>query len=582
MATGCVSDIVPEGGAPVDLGDRIEYTLQMRLPGLSDQAATYATNAATENRIYTLDLLLFTKVATDEIFDRAIRVDLNTLTGTASPYVKTFRTILPKSAVKEYRLVLVANYRDQLDDAAIASFDGKEKEEITGSFNFSTPGKWMATATSQFVMWGESENLTTLTSGTVITMIDLLRAQARIDIGVNLDADNAAQGLPGDLFLLSRVMVHNSYNAGRVVPDAGKYIPVAREVFVPTIPSPTPAVNNKTTMEYILAAPGISYTHEIYVPEYDNLQSDHTTPRPENEHFCLLVAGRYNGSSTDSWYRIDFKNGAQSLDILRNHRYMVNITNVTGPGTTTPDEALVKMPPLTAYVIPWNEQVVDGNPAGDYVFDVSNRNFVFDFLPRTAGYLDNKVTLTTGYYDGWQVDKVTDENDDELTGSDAWLSLSVTQGVANVPATVSVLTTMNRPEQAVRTGYIHVSSGHWNYKIKVTQGYLDENYYEPYESNSYIVSPNTDVLRFRAIAIPVERANESDLGTQINFDDVLSASLVWADKVSGIQRVSERLDAAIADITTIGVGDMGYVLVVPGRQAEIGRASCRERVSRHV
>ena len=87
---------------------------------------------------------------------------------------------------------------------------------------------------------------------------------------------------------------------------------------------------------------------------------------------AIVVGGRYNGSATNSYYRIDFtaRNAADPsaasvfMDVLRNHRFIVKITSVGSVGEPTPDEAYKSVKSsISAGVIDW----VDENR--DIVFD---------------------------------------------------------------------------------------------------------------------------------------------------------------------------------------------------------------------
>jgi hypothetical protein len=54
---------------------------------------------------------------------------------------------------------------------------------------------------------------------------------------------------------------------------------------------------------------------------------------------ALIVGGKYKGSSTETFYRLDFKSGENLINVLRNTLYQFNISRVSGPGLSTPEEA---------------------------------------------------------------------------------------------------------------------------------------------------------------------------------------------------------------------------------------------------
>lgn len=74
------------------------------------------------------------------------------------------------------------------------------------------------------------------------------------------------------------------------------------------------------------------------------------------------------------------------------------------------------------------------------------------------------------------------------------------------------------------------------------------------KSNSYIVAPNSV-----PILIPVDRANDSDLGVQLGASESYTAELVWTDNANGIAANSN-----IRMIKAAGKGSSGYLLVMPG------------------
>ncbi len=74
------------------------------------------------------------------------------------------------------------------------------------------------------------------------------------------------------------------------------------------------------------------------------------------------------------------------------------------------------------------------------------------------------------------------------------------------------------------------------------------------ESNSYIVAPNGATLK-----IPVSRANQSILGTQLSTGNAFTAELVWTDNSNKIAPNSN-----IKSISVEGTGPTGFLVVEPG------------------
>ncbi|GAB6010331.1 FimB/Mfa2 family fimbrial subunit [Dysgonomonas reticulitermitis] len=77
------------------------------------------------------------------------------------------------------------------------------------------------------------------------------------------------------------------------------------------------------------------------------------------------------------------------------------------------------------------------------------------------------------------------------------------------------------------------------------------------KSNSYIVAPGSI-----PILIPVDRCNDSDLGTQLGATEAFTAEMVWTDNANGMAANSN-----IASVTARGSGQDGKVMVYPGSAA---------------
>lgn len=74
------------------------------------------------------------------------------------------------------------------------------------------------------------------------------------------------------------------------------------------------------------------------------------------------------------------------------------------------------------------------------------------------------------------------------------------------------------------------------------------------KANSYIVSPGG-----APILIPVSRANDSDLGSQLGASESFLASLVWTDNANKIAPNSN-----LSLVYVVGTGTSGYLIVKPG------------------
>lgn len=116
---------------------------------------------------------------------------------------------------------------------------------------------------------------------------------------------------------------------------------------------------------------------EIYLPECDVLMGGNGDPSDSNRltRPALVVGGRYNGSEKVTYYRVDFMKGGKLVDILRNHLYNVKITEVTGPGEDTPQEAYEKSgASIVAEVLDWTNTDLEIVYDGAHWFSVATKH----------------------------------------------------------------------------------------------------------------------------------------------------------------------------------------------------------------
>lgn len=154
------------------------------------------------------------------------------------------------------------------------------------------------------------------------------------------------------------------------------------------------------------------------------------------------------------------------MSLLRNHNYKINVTKVTGPGYTTPEEAFkARSINLEANIIDWNE-----TDLGDIVFDgqymmgASSLKYKFTKEARTETVLkgDNILQITTDYPSGWVVDKIVDEKGNTVD----WLKINKNSGPSNIPTIARLLVEENKTGNN-RLGIIHITAGRLLLKVVV-------------------------------------------------------------------------------------------------------------------
>ena len=287
----------------------------------------------------------------------------------------TIKLVESISSEDQYRIVVVANY--DFSDIDLNK-DVTSKSEILEQLTYSLPGKWNADTDnySRFPMWGENAPIT-ISDGMAYPEINLYRALARVDIGLNFSAENGklteqAEGLSE--FKIKEVFVYRTYNMG--------YVAALNTDFTATPSIPSGAERHKDTspLSYKIPDGGANrYVREIYIPEADLPSS----PDNGNTH-CIVVGGYYKNSSAVSYYRLDFaRENSETrsyLPVLRNHRYVFNITQVRGPGAKSADIALKThgtIENLGYDLMVWDENIHEMEVQGKYYFGLDNRSLLF-------------------------------------------------------------------------------------------------------------------------------------------------------------------------------------------------------------
>ena len=200
------------------------------------------------------------------------------------------------------------------------------------------------------VMYGETAG--TVTPGSKAEVdIQLLRSVAKVEVSLGDE-------VKPEVFTLEEMYIYKASSKYAVIPKLDSGNPVL------TIPT------GQNELKKFMA----DSKAEVYLPESKVIfgNGDAIGDANHQNRCAIVVGGRYNGSATNSYYRIDFtaRNAADPsaasvfMDVLRNHRFIVKITSVGSVGEPTPDEAYKSVKSsISAGVIDW----VDENR--DIVFD---------------------------------------------------------------------------------------------------------------------------------------------------------------------------------------------------------------------
>jgi hypothetical protein len=306
----------------------VEFNVQ--LPGHTAAINTYAITENEENAIKTVDILAFKVTGRglpneSETFAYRVAGTSISTPSAANNAGKSFKAGLKIDNDNYYRFVVLANVHGQLNEVIIN--EGERKEAVMAKLVFSKTGQWNATSVTgydAFPMWGETEPAMITGNTTALNSIALVRSLARIDVVLKETALSN--------FQISSVSLINSYAEGLIAPLSANYN--GNAVMAESIPPA--AQRNTDPVTYRVASPGRSLQQEIYAFESpkSSLQANQTTGAE------LIIGGRYNGSTVDTYYRIAFMDvSGSALPLLRNYKYTVNIISVGGAGYASINDA---------------------------------------------------------------------------------------------------------------------------------------------------------------------------------------------------------------------------------------------------
>ena len=319
---GCNDRLNDEPVAPPD-GEEVNVSLNLAVPGMK-VPVTYAVPS--EQQIAEMDVLVFNN-STQAFVARAEGLLVSEGTGDGNRVI--ISAVLPKA--DGCVLVAVANARASVN-AAIGTLGASFiKKDLLSLLTVSLGANpcWPSASGSfkPLPMYGESGviNITsTLTSSAV--SVDLVRMVARIDVKMN---DAASE--------LKAIHVYNSKGAGYVSPI---WDPATGVVdFASTIPNfPVVPENSITTpSSYVctVESGATGYAGLIFAFE-SQAMNDIVTERDKLPG--LVVSATYEGMLY--FYRIDFTDSKGNfIPLLRNHKYIININQVTGRGYYSAAEA---------------------------------------------------------------------------------------------------------------------------------------------------------------------------------------------------------------------------------------------------
>jgi hypothetical protein len=338
-AAGCIRDDIGKTG-PDGLATgrtRVEFTLDFPHEIPAATRAEGEEEVFNEDEIHDLNVLVFHINPETNLLACVDRIEVPITNLDQSGDYKAFAIdYTPDEPAGLYGFMVFANLDSALD-ALPKEYYNDYKEDPRYFYSYITFG--IPDGGLEYLpMWGIQDTATTITSTTKIPTIQMLRAVARIDLEVSSNlADQLRFKEAGGVIVPYSYATNYSMNMD--------YTTTSRKVNSPTYseseelratPLTFPATDNSNTVTF-------------YIGEYS---------KSADNEFCMLINAGYGVAGLDVpyWYKVLVRDKqGNKIDILRNHRYVITITGVTGPGADTPDEALDGPSYIQATVTPWND-----------------------------------------------------------------------------------------------------------------------------------------------------------------------------------------------------------------------------------
>lgn len=310
---------------------------------------------------------------------------------------------------------------------------GTTLEEFQKLFVFNQKDLWGA---GELPMYAESQAVKiSHSSGAVPPLqqepIPFLRAVARVDVMLGAKSgekfEETTTGLKtkaGQDLKITSIKAFNVADKGYAMPlqDNVENATTAPKVNATSLP--VELTKKSTPTSYLANSTGVdALMRTIYIPELNNTPHDATAQaggqnKPEKDqtnylarpYLILGIKGAVEGDASKvTYFRVDYLKRTDEeatatyeyLDILRNYRYMVNITNIGGPGFDNEEDAKEGPAANIMYnVLVWEESKMSNvRYDGQYMLGVSHEEITYD---RVGGQFSIKVQ--TSWPEGFKVE----------------------------------------------------------------------------------------------------------------------------------------------------------------------------------
>lgn len=312
---------------------------------------------------------------------------------------------------------------------------GTTLEEFQKLFVFNQKDLWGA---GELPMYAESQAVKiSHSSGAVPPLqqepIPFLRAVARVDVMLGAKSgekfNETTTGLKtksGQELKITSIKAFNVADKGYAMPLQANVENATTAPKVKATSLPVGLTKKSTPTSYLANSTGVdALMRTIYIPELNNTPHTPTTQddgqnKPEKDqtnylarpYLILGIKGAVEGDASKvTYFRVDYlkRTGEEAiatyeyLDILRNYRYMVNITSIEGPGFDDEEDAKKGPAANIMYnVLVWEEsQMSNVRYDGQYMLGVSHEEITYD---RVGGQFPIKVQ--TSWPEGFEVENL--------------------------------------------------------------------------------------------------------------------------------------------------------------------------------
>jgi Protein of unknown function (DUF1812). len=343
--TSCTDDSSVDCIDCIEEEKKVEVHFEASIPSIKVSSSA-STRATTETEIQNIKVLVFDK-------NNEFSYMVDGLMKSSESESVSFDARLITSSTK-ITLYFIANAADIITSAGVPAVK-TPLAQVKTKYNiaFSTAG-----INKNFPMVGQVVlNNLTATSKNTITGIKMLRSIARTDVLVDTQIATSK-------FQLVDARLYRANSLIQIMPSSDP-IWTSPNVSSPSVPA-------SSTIS-ITTSPVMATTNKIegklYLPESTLVTNDNDYL---SKATSIVIGGKFNGSPTVTYYRIDFN--PPFGQVLRNHNYIFTINSVTAAGWSTPAEAATNASSnIAADVKVWDASNTYTAIDGLYYFGVSTR-----------------------------------------------------------------------------------------------------------------------------------------------------------------------------------------------------------------